>query len=330
MRWKVRFRNRGRGPLSILSAQAACGCTRLDAVSVIDRDGAAPRRARSLTADVVTTVPPGGVLEVEISVLTTFTRANQRKLALFRLTTDSDLEPYVTLELSFLPTRPFMFAPAEARLLNTPTSHGGAARVKILVDRKETLARVLGVESRPDGVEVDLVTETFGGEYVWYLDVAVPPLSPLGVTRGDVVLRTTDPDGEGEDGRLKVPVIAQVVPDVILGKPQVTLGAVPTSSGATFESQLHALVPGARLRVLEARTESPLGAAVSVETAPLEPDAGGRSATWSVRVAVAPGATPGFLSGDLVLLLDEPVGGIGPDGASTELRFRLSGQVFED
>lgn len=327
--WVARFRNSGAGPLRILNAQAACGCTRLSTMAVREPGGAAPKIIKAFRGEVIATVPAGAELEISIEVLTAFTAANQRKLALFRLTTDSELEPYVTLELGFLPTRPFMFAPTEARLLNTPTSHGGMARVKIIVDRKETLARILGVETSPEGLDVDLVTESFGGEFVWYVDVRVAPLTPLGVTRGDVILRTTDRDGEGEEGRLTVPVIAQVVPDVVMGKPLITLGAVASSEGALFESDLNALVPGARLKVLETRVESAVPLTLDIQTTPINPDADGRAPVWSVRISMAPGAPPGFISGDVVFVLDEPVGGAGPDGTSTELRVRLSGQVVE-
>jgi hypothetical protein len=326
--WFVRFRNSGTGPLKILNAQAACGCTRLAGMSVKE-PGRAPRVLRSFRGDVITTVPAGAELEVSIEILTAFTAPNQRKLALFRMTTDSDLDPYVTLELGFLPTRPFMLAPTEARLLNVPTSHGGSKRVKIIVDRKETLARILGVVSAPEGLGVDLVTESFGGEFVWYVDLSVAPLTPLGVTRGSVVLRTTDRDGTGEDGRLEVPVIAQVVPDVVLAKPLITLGAVASSEGAFFESELNALVPGAKIKVLATRVESAAPVPLEIETEALQPDADGRAALWRVRITMPPGASPGFVSGDVVFVLDEPVGGVGPDGASTELRVRLSGQVVE-
>ena len=327
--WPVRFRNSGEGPLKILNAQAACGCTRLAGMTIHPNGGGPSREIRSFRGDVIATVPPGAELEVSIEVITAFTAPNQRKLALFRMTTDSDLEPYVTLELGFLPTRPFMFAPTEARLLNTPTSHGGKARVKIIVDRKETLARILGVISSPEGLVVDLVTESFGGEFVWYVDVSVDPLSPLGVTRGDVVLQTTNRDGEGDGGRLEVPVIAQVVPDVVLAKPLITLGAVPSSRGALFESELNALVPGAKIKVLETRVDSATPVPLEIVTTPIQPDADGRAAAWSVRITMLPGASPGFVSGDVVFVLDEPVGGVGPDGASTELPVRLSGQVVE-
>ncbi len=327
--WPVRFRNSGEGPLKILNAQAACGCTRLAGMTVHPADGGPPQVIKSFRSDVVATVPAGAELEVSIEIITTFTAPNQRKLALFRMTTDSDLEPYVTLEIGFLPTRPFMFAPTEARLLNTPTSHGGKARVKIIVDRKETLARILGVISSPEGLRVDLVTESFGGEFVWYVDVSVDPLTPLGVTRGSVVLRTTDRDGEGDGGRLEVPVIAQVVPDVVLAKPLITLGAVRSSEGAVFESELNALVPGAKIKVLETRVDSAAPVPLEIATTPIQPDADGRAAAWSVRITMLPGASPGFVSGNVVFVMDEPVGGVGPEGASLELPVRLSGQVIE-
>ncbi|MDG1983244.1 MAG: DUF1573 domain-containing protein [Planctomycetota bacterium] len=329
--WNARFRNSGAGPLKILAAQAACGCTRLATMTITGPGDLPPRVIKGFrnASDVLATVPPGAELVVAIEILTAFTAANQRKLALFRLTTDSDLEPYITLELGFLPTRPFMFAPTEARLLNTPTSHGGNARVKVIVDRKETRARILSIESAPEGLSTDLVTESFGGEFVWYVDVSVAPLTPLGVIRGDVVLRTTDREGEGEGGRLTIPAIAQVVPDVVLGKPLITLGAVPSSAGATFESELTALVPGARLKVLATRVESSVPMDLGIQTAPINPDSSGRASVWTVQIAMPPGTAPGFISGDVVFVLDEPVGGASPDGPSTELRVRLSGQVVE-
>ena len=92
--WPVRFRNSGEGPLKILSAQAACGCTRLAGMTIRPAGGGPPRVIKSFRGDVIATVPAGAELEVSIEVITSFTAPNQRKLALFRMTTDSDLEPY--------------------------------------------------------------------------------------------------------------------------------------------------------------------------------------------------------------------------------------------
>ena len=83
------------------------------------------------------------------------------------------------------------------------------------------------------------------------------------------------------------------------------------------------------LLAAKARVESAAPVPLEIETEALQPDADGRAALWRVRITMPPGASPGFVSGDVVFVLDEPVGGVGPDGASTELRVRLSGQVVE-
>ncbi|MEM1453231.1 MAG: hypothetical protein AAGI22_29280, partial [Planctomycetota bacterium] len=253
--WITRFRNVGTSPVEVLSAQAACGCTRLFSMTVVPPEGGAPTTYKSFDERPITTVPVGGELELNVLVLSQFTTPNQRKLALFRLSTNSDLEPYTTLEVSFLPKRPFIFAPTEAKLLNVPTSHGKEARVKVLVESPGDPGRVLGIESAPEGLEVALVEETFAGEFVWYIDIRVPPLTPLGVIRGAVVLRTTDSLGEGDEGRLSLPLIAQVVADVVMEKPLAALGAFKANEGTVFESRLNALVPGAKMRVLGTRIE---------------------------------------------------------------------------
>ncbi|MEM9381531.1 MAG: hypothetical protein AAGB93_16370 [Planctomycetota bacterium] len=327
--WITRFRNVGASPVEVLSAQPACGCTRLFSMTVTPPDGGPPEVLKTFDDRPITTVPVGGELELSVLVLSKFTTPNQRKLANFRLSTDSDLEPYITLEVSILATRPFIFAPTEAKLLNTPTSHGKEARVKVLVESPGDPGRVLGIESSPDGLEVDLVEETFAGEFVWYIDIKAPPLTPLGVIRGSVVLRTTDSTGEGDGGRLALPVICQVVPDVVMEKPFAALGAFKATEGTVFESRLNALVPGAKMRVLRTRIEDAAFDGIAVEVTPVTPDDDGRAKEWQVTVRVAPGCPPGFLTGDIVFELDEPIGGTRGSEDGTELRIRLSGRVLE-
>lgn len=328
-RWTTRFRNVGDGPLRILSAQAACGCTHLVELRVTPPGATEPTVVRDFRAETLATVPVGGELDLDVQVLTRYSTANQQKLAIFRMGTDSVHEPFTTLEVAFLPTRPFIFAPLEAKLLNTPTSHGGHERIKVLVDRAGNPARVLGIESFPEGLDVELVEESFGGEYVWWVDVRVPPMAPLGVTRGKILLRTTDASGEGEDGRLELQVTAQVVADAVLETPLVALGAVRSSEGKTITTRLTALVPGAKLGVENVRIESSDATGLSARATPVDPDDNGRARIWNVEVSVAPGRPAGFLSGDVVFELDEPIGGARGSADGKELRVRLSGQIAE-
>ncbi len=165
---------------------------------------------------------------------------------------------------------------------------------------------------------------------MWWIDVRVPPLSPPGVIRDTIVLRTTDASGQGEDGRLSLPMIAQVVPDIVLEKPLVALGSFKTSEGTTFQSRLTALVPGAKMRVLGTRVENTTVPGVVVRTTPVTPNAAGRAKVWLMEVHVPPGCPPGFVAGEVIFELDEPIGGARGSESGKELTVRMSGRVLDD
>ncbi len=327
--WVTRFRNVGAGPIEILSAQAACGCTRLFQLEVVPADGSPSTKIRAFAPRGLVTVPVGAELIMTVKVMKSYTTPNKRKLALFRLTTDSDLAPYMTLEVSFWPRRAFIMAPRELKLMNVPTSHGQEARIKVLVESTGDPGMILGIESAPEGLEVSFVEESFAGEYVWWIDVRVPPLSPLGVIRDKIILRTTDSLGEGEDGRLSLPLIVQIVPDIVLEKPLVAVGSFKTSEGTTFQSRLTALVPGAEMRVVGTRVEHATVEGIEVTATPVSPDDAGRAKLWLVVVWIPPGCPPGFITGDVVFELDEPIGGTRDSETGKELRVRMSGRVTE-
>lgn len=327
-RFVTTFRNVGDEPLRILSAQAACGCTRVVDALVTPPGGGDEVAPERIGDPALAVVPVGGTVELAIQLITTYSAPNKDKLALVRITTDSALEPYITLEIRFFPSRPFDLAPATAKLLNVPTSHGGEERVKLLVSYPGSPARIHDVVSAPEGLEAELVTETAAGEFVWYVDVRVPPLTPPTALRGDIVLRTTDASGAGEDGRLEIPVVVQVVPDVVLGVPVVAFGRVVRASGRTLETRLSALVPGARIKVLDARLEGEGATGIRLDVVPVEPDGDGRAKVWSVTAEVPAGHPTGGVTGEVVFDLDEPVGGVA-EGAATTLRYRLNGTVVE-
>lgn len=326
--WFTTMENTGPEPVILRSAQAACGCTQFMDFTVTDANGQGPDRATPFAASkdrVLATVPAGGQIRMRMKLQTAFSTPNQRKLALMRLSTNSQLEPYMTFEVGFDPDRAFIFAPARANLTNSPVTSGKSERIKILVDRAGDPGRVLDVVSTPEGIEAELVTESFAGEYIWYVNVTVPPLSPLGPIRGDVVLRTTDDDGSGDEGRLELPVIALVVPDVIASPNLVAFRAFDRTVGAEFTGRLAALVPGARLKVNGARFEGDHADKMSVVYSPIKPFDDGRALEWTYTAKMAPGHPQGYVAGSVVFELDESIGGLAEDQASNELRVTLSG-----
>jgi hypothetical protein len=326
--WNTTMKNTGTEPVIIRSAQAACGCTRFMDFRVTDAEGNGPDRPTPFAASKdrsLASIPPGGQIQMRMKLMTALSKVNQRKLAMMRLFTNSQLEPYMTFEVGFTPSRSFVFAPATANLTNSPVSSGKSKRVKILVDRAGDPERVLDVLSTPDGIEAELQTETFGGEYIWYVNVTVPPLTPLGPIRGDVILRTTDEEGNGNAGRLELPVVALVVPDVVASPNLISFRAFDRSVGAEFTGRLAALVPGARLKITGARFEGDHADKLSVEYTPVKAFDDGRALEWTYTVKMAPGHPAGYVAGTAIFELDESIGGLPADQPSNELRVTLSG-----
>ncbi|QDV07564.1 hypothetical protein Poly30_30900 [Planctomycetes bacterium Poly30] len=330
LEWATVLGNTGTAPVVITSAQAACGCTRFMDYTVTDAEGNRPAYPTAFSIDAnkdLATVPAGGTILIRMKLMTKFSKPNQRKLALMRLSTDSVARPYLTFEVGFNPTRAFVFAPDRANLLNAPFSSGKSERTKILVDRGGNPGRVLGVLSTPEGIEAELVTETFGGEYVWYVNVTVPPLSPLGPIRGEVILKTTDENGDGEEGRLELPVVALVVPDVVATPNLAMLRAFDRTKGKEFTGRIAALVPGARIKIESAQLDSVNAEKFEVSYEPVKPFDDGRAIEWSYTIKVLPDHPHGFLSGDLVLKLEESFGGLPETAPQNELRIPLSGNA---
>lgn len=330
LEWTTLLKNEGTAPVVITSAQAACGCTRFMDYTVTDAEGNRSEYPTTFSIDenrALATVPAGGTIQIRTKLMTKFSNPNQRKLALMRLFTDSVERPFLTFEVGFDPIRPFIFAPDRANLLNSPFSSGKSERIKILVDRGGDPGKVLGVVSAPEGIEAELITETFGGEYIWYVNVTVPPLSPLGAIRGEVILETTDADGNGDEGRLELPVVALVVPDVVATPKLAAFRAFDRTVGAEFTGRISALVPGARLKIESARFESPDADKFSVNFEPVKPFDDGRAIEWTYTAKIAPGHPEGFVGGDLVFELEEAFGGLPETVPQNELRITLSGNA---
>ncbi|MEO1699489.1 MAG: hypothetical protein AAFU73_19530 [Planctomycetota bacterium] len=324
--WETRLTNVGPEPVALFSAQPACGCTRLMRFTVLSSDGEKVASAQSVSSQRPLDVPPGGTLVMRQQLVTDKAFPNENKLALIRLLTTSADEPIHTLEVRFIPMRRFYHDQNGLQARAVPVSHGGEAKLKLLTRSAGERMRILRIADTPAGFTARVEQLSQSGQPYWLVYLTVPPLAPFGVQRGSLEFVTTDDDGEGEDGRYRVPYVVQVVPDVSATPSVASFGLVQEGAPAQATSELRALVPGARLGVRSATVEGPDGVRFEASYEPERPDDAGRSARWSVTLSAPDGLPVGKATGVLRLELDEPFGGGKGEGGNV-LELRIRGQV---
>ncbi len=332
VKWTVTLRNTGSEPLDIQRAQPACGCTRLVSFEVAGPEGGPSASYSNFKARPICSVPAGGSLKMRLDILSKHSKPNLSKLALVRLSTNSSIDPFHTFELRFLGLKPFIVAPDSLTLHRVPVSHGAAASCRVQVVKPGLPGLVHRIVSAPEGIEARLDALPFAGETVWTVTATIPPLSAMGTIRGDIVLAVSDENGEGDAGRVTVPVNARVGPDAFLDPGMFTFGAVKPGETRLRQAQLVGLVPGAKLEILGARLENASSDAFRVSSRAAGPaeggqlDDAGRSDRWIIDLQLTSDHPEGYLTGEVVLTLAEPIGG-GSGEMGTELRARISGLV---
>ena len=332
VQWAVTLRNTGNEPVEIQRAQPACGCTRLVSFEVIGPDGESASSYSNFKARPICSVPAGGSIKMRVDILSKHSKPNLSKLALVRLSTNSSIDPFHTFELRFLGLKPFIVAPDNLTLHRVPVSHGAEVSCRVQVVKPGLPGLVHRIISAPEGIDARLDAKPFAGETVWTVTASVPPLSPMGTIRGDIVLAVSDEEGLGEAGRVTIPVAVRVGPDAFLDPGMFTFGAVKPGETRLRQAQLIGLVPGAKLEILGARLENASADAFRISYRAAGPDEGGqrddsgRSNRWIIDVQLTADHPEGYLTGEIVLTLSEPIGG-GEGEMGTELRARISGLV---
>lgn len=332
VQWAVTLRNTGSEPLEIQRAQPACGCTRLVSFEVAGSDGESTASYSNFKARPICSVPAGGSIKMRVDILSKHSKPNLSKLALVRLSTNSSIDPFHTFELRFLGLKPFIVAPDNLTLHRVPVSHGAEVSCRVQVVKPGLPGLVHRIISAPEGIDARLDARPFAGETVWTVTATVPPLSPMGTIRGDIVLAVSDEEGIGEAGRVNIPVVVRVGPDAFLDPGMFTFGAVKPGETRLRQAQLIGLVPGAKLEILGARLENASADAFRISYRAAGPDEGGqrddsgRSNRWIIDVQLTADHPEGYLTGEIVLTLSEPIGG-GEGEMGTELRARISGLV---
>ena len=304
----VELVNREGRPLTIQNLQAGCACT-IPSLAYRDAGGELvvgnPRsRGRVLT------VPADATVELTISVDSRQAPVrNKPKRVNVRLVTDSDTDPYLTVEAQFFVEAPFRLGP-ERLDLGEVAQHGlgrGAVRIVPLLD----IAPV-AVTSAPPGIGLELVEVPFQGEAAWELRALAEPPVELGLVEHRATLSTRR--GDGSDGPpLDVPIRITGVPDLQIQPARLWLRVtrgVPEPAEVVVRTNL----PGHRFRVHSPTVEGDGSQDLTVALVPEAPGDGTLAAAWTVRLSPTPGLLAALqsASGDLQGVLQLELEGAEP------------------
>ena len=299
----VRVRNTEDRPLTIRSMRAGCSCT-APVIWYEDEQGERVTGSQ-VPGQPVITLPPGVVASIDLHVDTRKAPIkNQHKRVLVRITTDSELEPFTTLEVMIFVDKPFMAA-SVLDLGQVPTGGGGSGSIDLLLDNEREILLVDVLESPP---EIYAGLREIHGKTVtmWTLDVRLLAPVPLGFNDYVVLLRTTGPDGEGEGDPFEVRVHATGVPDVQV-TPQLLLLAPPAEDQPVQgAAELICRLPGHRVLVTRGWVAGDHEDKLRVELLPRDPDDEGRAAVWDIRIVATQDLGPDEFGGSLLLEVADP------------------------
>ncbi len=302
----VRMRNAEGRALSIIKVQAGCSCTTVQLAYV---DAAGTRvSAPSVWGREAFVVPKDAILELKLRVDSKIVPLkNSTKRVDVRIQSDSEVDPFKTLEVHTIVEAPFAVMPASINLGQVAV--GAIAQGKTQISRwNDTGEVVTGVLSKPDNLEVALETPEQIGLAMWRLTVRwLPPLE-RGVQLRSVVLSTSGPGGVGVGRPLEIQVQVLGIENVIA---EPMLFAVPehldVNAGAGAVT-LRSMVAGNRLFVTGARTEGPLSDSFKVTASADSPDDKGRSERWIVQLTcIRPIQFQRAFAGSVIVSLDDPI-----------------------
>ncbi len=293
--------------ITIKRTEPACSCSRVKSIHALKganlEDGVVVGDLSQ--KDNILRVEPGQAFSVEILVDTKRVPPNAQKLVVVRMCTDSPIEPYLTFELNFLPEKHFELASPSLRLGDIPLGGGVGNTLQIYSRVAINDARLIDVFSTTEGLEAELVLIP-GFQANWNLSVTAVGQEVRGPLRGNVILRTTDGHGQGDAGRLEIPVEGRVVPAVMMYPSNLSFGRIAIGKGSSLHAGVQGLAPGHKIEILAAHLSGASAEHLSVELERIATDSFGKSARIDVHVHCAETAPPGAIDAKLTLdLVDE-------------------------
>jgi hypothetical protein len=249
-------------------------------------------------------VPPGGLLEIDVSLDTQqIRRKNADRLSTIRLRTDSSITPFLTLELHVIVEQLIQATPWEINLGEVPTSAGGSMHPTVvptssILEVDITNSRVISGE----GLHTTFTLEEQLGRKVWLVNAELEPGLKIGPWNGAIKIELSAPTQDPPTRELTVPVRARIVKDITL-RPRRAFLMASNTAGALFTVQ--ALIPGDRVTITSASiTECPEDL-FSCTVTPLRPDAQGRAETWNIRVVRGQGRQTSKVDARLMVTLSD-------------------------
>jgi hypothetical protein len=255
----------------------------------------------------VLTLPTGAVAELTLRIDSRRAPVmNKPKRVNVRLVTDTDTDPYLTVEAQFTVETPFRLAP-EVLDFGQVAEHAAAVAAVRLIPLKQVEA--VAILEQPAGVQVVLEPTVHRGETAWELHGTVlPPIAP-GLTESTVTVATRNADGS-EAAPYEVPVRVTGVPDTQVLPPRLVLRPPAPGEAPAAEVEVRSNLQGQRLRLFDPRVDGPGAELLAVELFPTNPHTSGRSPSWTLRVTATgelPSAEAGTpLAGTLTVATDDP------------------------
>ncbi|NUP96526.1 MAG: DUF1573 domain-containing protein [Planctomycetaceae bacterium] len=301
----VKLKNVEKTPITIQSVLSGCSCT-VPSLSYVTESGERVEGDPTSTTEALV-VPPGAVVELALRVDSQLSPArNKDKLVVVRMNTDSDFDPYVTIELRMKVVAAFQSVPPELDLRRIPRNGGGAGTLQIgaIGDSGRGLVRILDL---PPGFDAALVEDPpMGNTPVWTLRVRVEPPLALGPGEKKIALATTGPGRDGEGRPYEVKVRWTAVEDVEIAPARMLFLRDGTLGREVAQTELFARLPGHLLAITSATIEGTGTDGLIVQLEPAPPVTDGRANRW--RITVDPGAARqlGTVQGTIVLTTDDP------------------------
>lgn len=299
-----RLRNTEGRTLVLQDMLPSCGCTTPRASYVgtdgVRVDGSVERGKKVLEA------PKDALVEIEVAIDTTLVETpNLDKLSQVRLRTDSDTNPYITLELHLKVVKAFRAVPAKLEFGLVPQSAGKSARTDVSTCVKGDGSKIVAITAVEGTFTAEVQEAVVRDETYWILVATAPPGLPIGPQRGSVTLSTTTADGTGVGAPFTVPILAQIAPDVVVSPGVLQLSNVDHEKGATLHAELLALVPGAKLKVLGTRLEGDASADLELVVTPDLPDEDGRAQRHQIEFRSKPSLRAANFRGTAIFETDD-------------------------
>ncbi|MFT4538295.1 MAG: hypothetical protein ACI835_000728 [Planctomycetota bacterium] len=299
------MRNGDPEPITIKSLQGGCACIRVSRISCTTQDGTTttgnPRSKKS-----VIVIPPGAQLDLAVRMDTSQLRnPNKEKLEILRMMTTSIVTPYPTFELHVKSQQLFQFSPRRLLFGDVPSSSGAESMTRIVTSGFGDQAKVLEVIDPGKHCEAVLEQGFLNGEHLWTVRVRLPEFLSKGPIIDEIVLSTTDENGEGNEGRERIEILAQITGDIVMNPRLLSFGSKPLGSAALTQGVLRALVPGTRVLVQSIEIEGDAAKHLRAEAVAIGPDSNGASHQWDILLHLDDQVPAGRFDGKLRVLLDD-------------------------